>query len=839
MTYRLENTHLQLAVNPDNSRWSLVGNHANSPSIENAKTEFHYRRGFRDEVALNRFTDLSIERSDLEHSPQGPVSLLKVISKHPKHGLRFCLTFALPQDYPFLIWKINVTNLGRRPILVNRLDLISVGYLSQNLAEPIGSVHLIPLSQVKRHLTSPVPGEVAFFSNGWQSWSYTGVYRWNDRYRHSRLGPIRAPVITNPGTPRPNRSGLFGSDMFGVLGHTGQRTGILAGFLSQINHFGSLEAWIGPHPPGLRMWANGDGARLEVGQEIETDWAYLYFFHLDLPDPLGPYFEAVARQHNLPDPEKRDFYSTGFKPVDSLEFDHNTGTPISNNPGEQPTIPTGWCSWYRFFKDVTADDILRNLTAATHLRPDLPLQVFQIDDGYETCWGDWSSFKHTFPQGVSPLAIEIKSAGFSPGLWLAPFIVHPQSRLMAEHPDWLLKGRFNRPVNAGYFWGAFTTALDLTNPDALDHTMQIVDRAVHDWGFPYLKLDFLYAGALPGRRHDATKTRAQVLRNALKSLRQAAGEQTTLLGCGCPLGSAIGLVDIMRIGADVDTHWLPVHRGVKMGKFSDDGMPSARNAIHNTLTRAPLHLRWWVNDPDCLILREDMELSQAEVQSLATVIAMSGGSLILSDHLPDLPADRLHLARSLFPSIGKRPVVLDWFDNQTPSRLQIDMHGPDGRWHLLALFNWTDRVQDIDIILQEFSLDTRSAYYAREFWSGANYIIRPHKSRSDLTVVENVAPNGVALLALRPHHPFRPQYLGSDLHISQGMELTTWETTPTGLHMKLNRPGRAIGRIDLGLPQPPSQASLNNHPVTWFHQDDRRYQFDVEFEQTAEININL
>ncbi|MBE0411388.1 MAG: alpha-galactosidase [Anaerolineales bacterium] len=572
---------------------------------------------------------------------------------------------------------------------------------------------------------------------------------------------------------------------------------------------------------------------------MNTDWACLYFFHLDTPDPLEPYLEAVARQHNLPNPEGEKFYHSNIDLSDSHQINSNTNTSSSNNPQNQTDIPVGWCSWYQFFQDISVENIRTNLTAAVTLRPNLPLEIFQIDDGYETHWGDWSTFKEAFPEGVSPLAGEIRSAGFTPGLWIAPYIVHPKSRLMAEHPDWILRGRFNRPVNAGYFWGNFTTALDLTNPDALDHTAQIVHRAAHEWGFPYLKLDFLYAGALPGRRRDATKNRAQVLRHALEILRQAAGDQTTLVGCGCPLGSAIGLFDSMRIGADVDTHWLPVHRGVKMGKFGDDGMPAARNAIHNTLTRAPLHRRWWINDPDCMLLRDEMELTFTEVQSLATVIAMSGGSLIFSDHLPDLSAERLRLAKSLIPPIGIRPIVLDWFDSQTPSRLQLDMDGPAGHWHLLAIFNWSDNTQDLEFNLGDFCLDTRSTYIIREFWTGTRYFIRSTPPQFELIHLEKVAANGVALLAVRPQQPYQPQYLGSDLHISQGMELTAWEPSPTDLRLILERPGKVDGKLELMLPQQPLQAWLNNQPLTWLHLGEHDYRFEVHFEQTAEIKIKL
>ena len=34
-------------------------------------------------------------------------------------------------------------------------------------------------------------------------------------------------------------------------------------------------------------------------------------------------------------------------------------------------------------------------------------------------------------------------------------------------------------------------------------------------------------------------------------------------------------------------------------------MPSVRNALQNVLCRLPLHQRWWINDPDCLLLRPE------------------------------------------------------------------------------------------------------------------------------------------------------------------------------------------------------------------------------------------
>ncbi len=382
------------------------------------------------------------------------------------------------------------------------------------------------------------------------------------------------------------------------------------------------------------------------GAEIFTDWACLALVQPDAPDPLGVYLDAVAREH---------------------------GVAAQPRPS-----PTGWCSWYHFFQKIDPESIRGNLQSLQRMRSDLPLDLVQIDDGFEAQVGDWLAFQPAFPQGVAPLAAEIRHAGFSPGLWLAPFIVHPRSRLAAEHPDWLLRGAFNRPVNAGFLWNTFTTALDLTLPPAQEYVREVIHTAVQRWGFSYLKLDFLFAASLPGKRFDPTRTRAQVLRRALEDVRQAAGEEAQLLGCGCPLGPAIGLVDAMRISSDVDVGWTPSYRGQKFFFQAEPHMPSVRNALQNVLCRLPLHQRWWINDPDCLLLRPETRLTLEEIRTLASVIALSGGSLFLSDDLPALPPERLRIAESLLPLIGQAARIPDWLDQHTPSRLRLDLENSSG-----------------------------------------------------------------------------------------------------------------------------------------------------------------
>ena len=197
-----------------------------------------------------------------------------------------------------------------------------------------------------------------------------------------------------------------------------------------------------------------------------------------------------------------------------------------------------------------------------------------------------------FPNGLKTLAKKIHNYGFTHGIWLAPFIVHPRSKLARNHPEWLLRKKNRGLARAGFVWNALSKALDITAPGALDYVFEVVDTTVHKWGFPYIKLDFLYAAALQGKYHDDMKTRAQVLRTGMEAIRNAAGKETTLLGCGAPFGSMLGLVDIVRIGADVSGHWTPTYFNISFPFRKEPHIPSAGNSIHNIITRSFLHNRW-------------------------------------------------------------------------------------------------------------------------------------------------------------------------------------------------------------------------------------------------------
>jgi len=548
------------------------------------------------------------------------------------------------------------------------------------------------------------------------------------------------------------------------------------------------------------MWANGDLAIVRPGSQMCTDWAVFQFIDLDTLEPLQEYLEAVAQAHNIHTHRKS---------------------------------PLGWCSWYHFYEDITQETIQSNLDSVVALSSELPLTLLQIDDGFETVVGDWFDFDQGFPNGFKPLVQNIKEAGLIPGLWLAPYIVHPKAALIKDHPDWLLRNKNGKPVNAGVVWNAFTYALDLTNPQALEYTCNVIRTAIEQWGFEYLKLDFLYAAALDGEYQDPTQTRAQVLRRGFSALREAAGSGIPMLACGCPLGSALGLFEAMRIGADVSGFWEPHFPPVSSLLRKEPHMPSVRNALQNILTRAPLHRLWWINDPDCLLVRPDTNLTLAEVQTLATAIGMTGGSLLLSDDLPVLTKERLRLAQVLIPLIEQRACVLDWFDSQTPSLLRVDLGGPAGDWSLLAIFNWGDHPVALNFTPQTFKLPHEETWWLREFWTGA---IGQMEGVKPFTC-SDVPSHGVRVMAARKYQVDQPTYLGGDLHLSQGLEISDWCVEEDKVSLQLDLGRQASGKIDLYLPWYPESAGLKEQLAVLHDQGFGIHSINLEDVDGAELQI--
>ncbi len=657
---------------------------------------------------------------------------------------------------------------GRRPALEFRATLyerspflILEVALQNTLAEPIRIRALQPLELDPEwggriSLGSPFSG---FYSAGWQSWSPAAWRPATARPLHPHLGPLTTPMH-DVSSLFPARPGHFYADLVGVL-TSAEGPVLLAGLLTTADQFGRFQARLGREQARLTWTCIADDLSLAPGERLSSERVALLLAD-SREGILETYAEALGEEMEAP-------------------------------VGE--TSPLGWCSWTAFYQDLTEEDVRRQVDWLGRHRDELPVEVIQIDDGWEQAVGDWRA-NERFPHGMARLAEAIGQAGFRPGLWLAPFIVHPRSQLAKAHPEWLLQDERGRPVNAGYGWGDFCSGLDLTLPEVQDWLRRLISTITEEWGYTYLKMDFLYAASLPAHRHRSDVTRAQALRRGLEIVREVAGEETFLLGCGCPLGPAIGLVDAMRVGTDVSPNWRPRQGLVTPLVRGDPTFPSTVGCLRNTLTRSWMHRRLWLNDPDALILRQaDSRLTSAEVRTLLTVAALSGGCWMLGDDLPSLERERQAWAALGIPPHRGRMRVLDLLRQEVPEQVVLARSGPWGEGRLVALFNWSERPAERSVEMASLGWPADRPYHGHEFWSGAYFCFRG----GDMRVL--LEPHGCVVFLLRPVEE-GPQWLGSTLHLLQGEEVRDWASDVGGVELVLDA-GRVLrGSIVLGLPSP-------------------------------------
>ncbi len=374
-------------------------------------------------------------------------------------------------------------------------------------------------------------------------------------------------------------------------------------------------------------------------------------------------------------------------------------------------VPTGWCSWYYFYNKVSEADVIANLAemkATGH-----PAEYVQIDDGFQSFTGDWLVPNEKFPAGMKALAD--RAADYKPGLWLAPFVLHEDSAALRDHPEMALKSHDGETLFVETWLGR-CAVLDCTNPASEAWLRDTVGTVVRDWGYEYLKLDALRYAAVPASqvRYHAPGTSAVMnLRRGLEIIREAAGDETFILGCTCHFGPAVGLVDAMRVGPDVKELWF------------DGNQPSVKHAMRLSLQRNWMHLRWWANDPDCLMVREtDTALSEAEVRFLATGIAMTGGMVVASDDLPMLGDARRNMALALFPSPGVAGEAYEVSDGPVPFAWRSDLG--EGR-ALVGFLNWGETARWV--VASEY---LRPGEIAFDVWNGralgmGDTLLRPHE----------------------------------------------------------------------------------------------------------------
>jgi len=347
-----------------------------------------------------------------------------------------------------------------------------------------------------------------------------------------------------------------------------------------------------------------------------------------------------------------------------------------------------WCSWYYAYYQFDHQQLSENLQYFASLDPPVPLRYIQIDAGYCRHVGDWLDFNERWPKGMQAAFDEIRRHGFLPGIWIGPYMAGCRSRLALEHPDWLLRDNGGKPVNPwnwrmyneNKLWGLQDEEyymLDTSHPAAMEY-LRTVFRTFRRWGAEIFKTDFMVWGMQDSsvvRRHAPGKTCVEYMRDMLDMIREEIGS-AYWLGCIAPFWPCIGYVDAMRIAGDVGVEW--------KGGFGPENMLREIPGVNH------INGAFWQNDPDAVMLRDfHSHLTDAEVESLALIQAVSGGALYTSDPLHRLRSDRRELFRFIRPEGGDvQPAFFPFLGREKPHLVMVQKLS--GARMLVLIFNPAD-----------------------------------------------------------------------------------------------------------------------------------------------------
>lgn len=408
------------------------------------------------------------------------------------------------------------------------------------------------------------------------------------------------------------------------------------------------EMWI-HHDGSFKIIGHMENHDIQENEEVFSDWIYLGFFKDIAYSGLPTFASIIAKNMNV--------HLKYLKP------------------------PVGYCTWYYYYNQVKQENVYENLNFLLNYKK-YPVKYIQIDDGWQINWCNWTNNEKF--KDLKQLAKDILKENLKPGLWFAPFASNNESDIYHHHKDWFVKNWDNDEPYGNL-------SLDFSHPEVRKYFYDLFYKFAHEYGFRYFKLDIITSHLAPGRHYDPSFNTVKNLQEGFKIIRKAIGDEGEILACTCPLAYVSSLCDYMRVSGDVQ-----------------DDFESLQYIFNSTLKRYYMNQKLFINDADCLIIRnhenEDEEClkniirTEDEVLTYISLIAASGGSIMLSDKLKNLTEKQLERIDKIFPNVQYSAIPMDLMESHLVSKL--DFKNKYGI-HVYILVNWEEKPKKYNLKIKE------------------------------------------------------------------------------------------------------------------------------------------
>lgn len=562
------------------------------------------------------------------------------------------------------------------------------------------------------------------------------------------------------------RSIGFESDSFCVVRRCGSREQVLFGFVSQLGHLARINLKTDDNRRTLDTFAaecEFDECLLPPGGMRTSQWVCIMSGE-NTNALIAAFADWVGNYHGVNEP-----------------------------PGN---IPSVYCTWQFYGMSFGEAELIEALDHFRDAR--MPFDVFLIDGSWATEWGDWQGRDDW---DMREAAERIRAVGYTPGIWTAPFLAKIDSRIVHEHPEWLLcKQDGTRCI---FKMDGESYVFDPTCPGVLDHYVELFRKLTFDWGFTYHKLDFLRCVFMEKdvKFHDPSVTRLEAYRMGLEAVRRGMGPEVYLSVCGGHYGGSLGLADSQRSGSDVASMW-------------DE--PSALPKLKQNIMRTWMSRLWHV-DPDAMVVRRRDtpindtphgylslgKFSDDEARTIALNQYVGGGMVCFSEKFSEIDDERRSLYRHVIPSVNSPGVPLDLFSECCPSILRTAVEPRCTAlepWVTIAIFNWADEARDRELVLSDrvtTGLDADRFLLFDFFDQKVIGLFGPGES----VKLGSLPPHGCRQVKVMPWRA-AACFVGTDLHFSAGgVEVTAASTDADSVSGSLQTDWKYPIRVTVAFPQ--------------------------------------
>ena len=446
-------------------------------------------------------------------------------------------------------------------------------------------------------------------------------------------------------------------------------------------------------------------------------------------------------------------------------------TAAQTTPLIPETISTGWSDWQYYRNDKTQEDVLASTEVIAELKAaGYPLEFVQVDGGFCMHLSEWTQPRPSFSDGIKSLSEKINSKGLKFGLWLAPYIQNRETKVVKEHPEWLLLDENGNTVELPKSNVGQSCLIDYSLDEPLEWLRSLVRMFVDEWNVKWIKLDGPnYKLYRRGKLRNNSMTMTEMLIRSFEVIRETAGPDILVEGEGM-MGLALGKVDLHRVQTDNFTRW---------NTNNNSEIPFAPQVYGKELIMSFLHNRWWHNHRENIILRDypsplcderandckavEPLFTEAEFRVQIVAAVLGSGGILLTDPMKELRRTpyRMKYIAKVIPVWPHAAEIVDVFpDARYPSSYMLRINTGYENYAILGVINWDDEIKDFTYNLKDI-LENKE-YIAFSFFDES-----PLKIINNELTVRGVTARSSKLIAIR-EKMVHPQLASTNMHFIQG-----------------------------------------------------------------------